>query len=495
MIPYASFHVPQLPLQAILRMDPDLRRGPVAVMREAGRQSRVGYRNQAAAEHGVVVGMTASQALARCPEIATREVSPERERLAARLLLSAAWTLAPRVEETGSGLVTIDLDGAPPESLQERMDAALDRLLGAGLEASAGVAETPVLAILAARAAAAGEAVSTSQRTLTVTDSEAFLRRLPLAAIEPPQKLAELLAQWGIETAGAFLALPREEVAARLGTEALDLWEETAGHRPRILRPTVLPPRFRESSELESSIDQLEPLLFLLRRFLDTLCAQLDAAFQVATDMVLELTLDQRPPYRRTLALPVPTGDPETLFRTLQAHLEQVRTEAAITGLALELTAQPPQRRQRGLFDTSLRNPWKLADTLDRLAGLVGSDRVGSPRPADSFRPDAIHSEALPDELPPPDKPGPVPPGGPALRRLRPPLSALVELSDGRPTALSCPLGKGSLQGIRGPWKLSGDWWREESWLRREWDVALESGHLLRLVESEGRWFVEGVYD
>ena len=60
----------------------------------------------------------------------------------------------------------------------------------------------------------------------------------------------------------------------------------------------------------------------------------------------------------------------------------------------------------------------------------------------------------------------------------------------------------------KGPWRTSGEWWREAgeeagaahaasgAWNRDEWDVALESGALYRLFHNaEGRWFIEGSYD
>ena len=48
-----------------------------------------------------------------------------------------------------------------------------------------------------------------------------------------------------------------------------------------------------------------------------------------------------------------------------------------------------------------------------------------------------------------------------------------------------------------GPWRTSGDWWRDDGWSRDEWDVALTNGslYLLSRDRRDGVWFLEGVYD
>ncbi|NNE92401.1 MAG: hypothetical protein HKN23_12195, partial [Verrucomicrobiales bacterium] len=62
----------------------------------------------------------------------------------------------------------------------------------------------------------------------------------------------------------------------------------------------------------------------------------------------------------------------------------------------------------------------------------------------------------------------------------------------------------GAVVECRGPWRFSGGWWDAVAmvstetdrgkWKREEWDVALESGGLFRLVRDRREWFLEGVY-
>jgi len=46
-----------------------------------------------------------------------------------------------------------------------------------------------------------------------------------------------------------------------------------------------------------------------------------------------------------------------------------------------------------------------------------------------------------------------------------------------------------------GPWRLSGDWWGEDSWQREEWDVALSDGAVYRVYREKDEWLIEGIYD
>jgi len=56
-----------------------------------------------------------------------------------------------------------------------------------------------------------------------------------------------------------------------------------------------------------------------------------------------------------------------------------------------------------------------------------------------------------------------------------------------------------------GPWKTSGEWWREDAWQQEEWDLELEfragrgrSERGLYRVYYDWKcdgWFVRGVYD
>ena len=217
------------------------------------------------------------------------------------------------------------------------------------------------------------------------------------------QEILAVLHKWGIHTLGQLAALDREEVRVRLGNEAVTLWLRATGQANRLLKFVLPPEKFEESFEFEHEIETAEPLLFMLRRFLEQLALRLGAIYLVSRELTLRITFSNsrqdkpavagKQTYERVFKIPQPTNDVDLLFRMLQTHLENFKSEHPIVAVAL--TAEPirPVSQQFGLFETALRNPHQLYETLARLTALLGADRVGTPVLEETHRPDAFRME------------------------------------------------------------------------------------------------------
>ncbi|MEO5961051.1 MAG: DNA polymerase Y family protein [Opitutaceae bacterium] len=516
---FAVLYIADFALSAVLRTEPGLAARPAALFANTSKKSLVLAANPAARAAGVELGMTAPQAVARCPTLVIRAPRSEAEADARAALLAIGFTLSPSVEDTVPGVCTVDVKGVDPGQGETALHRAVGELARLALPASAGLAATPLLALYAARSAEANRSrsrnlshslVPNSKRTkneneerersdhpvLRITDPTDFLRSLPLAAADPTPELAAILHAWGLRTLGDLTALPRDEIVRRFGAEGLALWQRAAGGAPRPLHPVALPQTFSAEMEFENALETLEPLLFLLRRFLDRLTLELRARQHVAAELHLTLSLEDETQHARSFRLPEPTADPEILFRTLHTHLESLHTAAAIVALELRLTPARPLVRQQGLFDTGLRDPHGFAETLARVSALVGSDRVGTPQPADTHRPDAGKLVPPPPIIPPPAAPGLHPPLGLSLRRFRPPRPARVGSTDDGASFLWSDRVQGEISFRSPPYPSSGEWWqRDRAWQRTEWDIALAEGGLYRLLQIGDEHFIEGEYD
>ncbi len=520
---FAVLHIADFALHAVLRTDPALAGCPAALFSGSGKKSLALAANPPARRAGVEPGMTAPQAVARCPGLIIRAPHAAAEAEARAALLAVGFTLSPAIEDTAPGVCTIDLKGstapAPPLAAN-----ALAQLAQLGLPATAGIARTPLLALYAARAErAAPDAPSTTPslplrvtddtlqlaeaeapylaplpEVLLITDEQAFLAPLPLATADPTPELAGVLGQWGLRTLGDLTALPRDEIVRRFGAGGLALWQRATGGSPRPLHLVVPPQSFAATMEFDPEIETLEPLLFILRRFVDRLTLELQAGQLVAAGLTLTLRLEDDTSHARDFRLPEPSADAEILFRTLHTHLESLQTVAAITAASLAITPTRPLVRQQGLFDTGLRDPHGFAETLARVAALVGADRVGTPHHEDTHRPDAVRLTPPAAVVPPAAPPSVHPACGLPLRRFRPPLPATLEFTapGHQPSYVHTAAFQGAITHLRGPWRSSGDWWQNDrAWSRLEWDLTLATGGLYRLLRIGDAWFVEGEYD
>jgi protein ImuB len=497
---FAVLYVADFALQAVLRNEPAIARRPAALFAATTKKSVVLAANPHARAAHVELGMTASQAIARCPALVIHTVQPEAAAEAQAALLAVGFTLSPSIEATAPGICTVDLKGADFAQLTPTAQAALTQLARFGLPAACGLAATPLLALYAARHVSTHtfplENPATSPRILHVAHSATFLAPLPLATADPSPELADVLAHWGIRTLGDLTSLPRDEIVRRFGAEGLALWNRATGGSPRPLRPVTLPQSFSAAIEFEDSIETLEPLLFILRRFLERLSLELTATFHVAAEIALALSLEDETQVSRSFRLPEPTADVEILFRTLHTHLESIQTSASVTALELHLTPTRPLVRQQGLFESGLRDPHGFAETLARAMAIIGPDRVGTPQLEDTHRPDAFTLTVPADVITAPAS-APVHPAlGLPLRRYRPPLPARLELTDGRATYLWTDHFHGEITTQLGPWPSNGHWWQSDrAWQRTEWDIALATGGLYRLLQIGDTWFLEGEYD
>lgn len=491
---FAVLHLAAFPLQALLRTVPDLATRPLALLDGDRKRALVLALTPAAAAQGVEPGLTAPAALARCPELRLRQREPTAEADARAALLAVAQTLSPLVEDTAPGVATADVAALPLPQRAPLLHAAVTRLASLGLTATAALAPTPLLARYAAQ-------IGNPESKIQIIENPlGFLRPLPLAAAEPTPEHAHILGLWGIRTLGELTALSKADVAQRLGPGGLALWERAAGQTTRPLQPLTPPQTFTATLELEFAIETLEPLLFLLRRFVDRLALELGTAALVAAELHLTLNLDNETTHARTIRLPAPTASADLLFRTLQSHLETVQTDSPVVAARLELTPTRALHRQHGLFDSSLRDPHGFNETLARTAALLGSDRIGTPQLTDSHRPDAIRLTPPAANVEPPAPPPPLPPLGLPLRRFRPPLPARIELAPDSlaPAYLWTDCITGPITARHGPWRSNGDWWQaDRAWTREDWDIALgpPTPGLYRLTATPSGWFLEGEYD
>ncbi|HYX67582.1 MAG TPA: DNA polymerase Y family protein [Terriglobales bacterium] len=533
---YACLHLPDFPVAAVVRVEPELRRQPVAVVDGIPPLERVLAANDVARAAGVELGMALLPAEA-LPGLKVRRRSLAQEAAAHAALLDAAAAFSPRVEDAAADTVLLDLSGlahlfGAPENIARGLAARCATL---GLEARVAVASNPNAACHAARGFSGVTVIPRGQEA-------ARLGPLPVDILEPAPELLETLDRWGVRTLRALAALPAVAVAERLGQAGVELQKLARGESAHTLRPIEPPLHFEETLELEHPVELLEPLAFILARLLDALCARLAARALAAQELRLTLGLEEsvssftfqvsRDPsqpetrsvkretvHQRQLRFPQPMLDSKIFLKLLHLDLQSHPPPAPVVKVTLAAEPAPPRAAQGGLFLPLAPEPEKLELTLARLGRVVGEKRLGAVEILDTHRPDAHRMQRFrlpPQGLKPGDRRSREQPARPfdprfalaqegkqqgarmALRRFRPPLPARVQVRNGRPVSIFFCGARTSVLALAGPWRNSGEWWTEQGWTREEWDVSLLGGEgsaSYRICRDGNGWFVEGIYD
>jgi protein ImuB len=543
---FACIHIPDFMVQSVVRAEPALRDCAIALIGGTPPLWNVVAANTAAFQAGIQLGMTKSQAAEFCA-VQIRHRSESQERAAHAALLDVGWSISPRVEDTAPDTIVLDLDGlgalfGSEENIARELAR---RVSGIGVIPRIAAASNIEVAIHAARG---------FPGITVIPAGEEFQRlsSLPVHVLSTGPDILETLKRWGVDTVQALAALPAQQLSERLGQEGVRLHKLAQGACLRSLILAFPDVHFEEEMELEDSVEELEPLSFLLGRLLDQLCARLEARALAVRAVHIRFDLepsfekdfqalkdDSRKKsaakhYIKVLNLPVPMRDSKMLLKLLRLQLQADPPRAPIQKIVLAADSAPPRVAQSGLFVPCAPDPEKLELTIARLAKLVGDSNVGSPELVDTYRPENFRMRGFfalagrgntvvgtargstaggtlrQDSGQ--ASPAPTAPRF-GFRAIRPSLPVIVELREEQPVRICFRGIHGDVVAASGPWRGSGDWWQEDAWNQAEWDLAIDFGSshgpleqmssprpqygVYRIYYDALRrgWFVRGLYD
>jgi protein ImuB len=518
---FAALWVPDLPLWALVRAEPELGAEPLAVLqgeRPSG-GARILAATLAAQAAGITTAMTLAQARARCPGLLARLRDPLRETSAVSALASVARSFSPRVHlGDEAGWVELEVRGlgeliGPPAEVARALARATR---GVGLVAHVALARTTTLARLAARAAPGPTVVPAEPAA-----ERAFVAALPLTALAPSRELLAMLHRFGLVTVGDFLGLPAALVGERLGEEGARLYAQARGdEEAERLVPTPVPRQVVERQSLEYALDNLEPLAFVIKGLLDRALARLSLAGHSAGPIDLELDYDGAGLYATRIEVASPTRDASALLSLCRLRLCERPPAQPIVAATLRVEPRVGRSQQLDLFVPAGPSPEALALVLARLDALCGPERVGVPVPRDSYQEDDFATEKGTFYSSP--SPRAVErnrtrrhaacargesekvecPLFSSVRRLRPPQAVEVIREGERLDRIASGSFAGRIVRVWGPFRRNEGWWREQgsgavSGDYELWDVELAHGPRCRLahLSEQQCWLVLGTYD
>jgi protein ImuB len=212
---------------------------------------------------------------------------------------------------------------------------------------------------------------------------------VPIAGSGLDGEAISLLYNVGARTLRDAFALPRPELARRIGPASLVALDRLRGIDHEILPLYEPPDRFEHRIELDDRIEAWPPLLFPLRR----LCGEL-ALFLAARDGGVQrygLVLDHedKPATRVTIELLTPQREARTLYELAHSRLERIALAAPVCGIALIATDLPEFRpRHQDLFEPQREQGLEWPELAERLRAHLGDDAVRRFAAAADHRPE-----------------------------------------------------------------------------------------------------------
>jgi protein ImuB len=500
---YACVFSPQFPLQALLRLRPELQHKPVAVLDGEPAFEQVCSLNHPALMLGIAPGMTKLE-MEMFPTAIVLPRSRMEEAAAHSALMECVGAFSPLLEDQSSdSCFSCVMDIAGTETLFGSPDTLGENLLkktqALGIQVSIAISSN----FHASRCLARGHS-GRDIRFVPRGMECAALAPLPLTVLDLSSEHAETFSLWGITTLGALGKLEETELIARLGQAGKELRLLARGESPHLFNPMEAGFALEERMELDAPVELLDSLLFMIGVMLDQLIVRAQSRILALASITLHLLLQGGTSHSRTVRPALPNIDRKLWLKLIHLDLQAHPPQAAILALSLNAQTGSTSKVQLGLFSPQVPEPMRLDVTLARIHSIVGEGCAGQAVLKDTHRPDAfrvepfvvpttsaLETKARTKRL--------------AMRQLRPPEVVLVTVHDRQPDSFVFREKRYTVERAYGPWSSAGDWWNPTLWSFEQWDLVAR-GHdaanhatwlcccLTRDLVQE-RWQVEALYD
>jgi protein ImuB len=474
---WVALELPALPLQIAERAGAS--REPLVISEGPEQRPVVLCANEAAREAGVREGQAVAAAKALAGELRVLPRDPAAEQEALERLAAWAGQFTPMSCLDGQG-IALEVESTL------RLFAGHARLLSAirrgvrelGFHAEVGLAPTALAARLFARAQARGLSVSSC---LDLPSLHGRVADLPLFLLDWPAKTLAHLTDLGVLRMREMLDLPVEGVARRFGPEIALCLGRLMGTIVDPRRPYTPPPRFRARLELPAEADDVEALVFPLRRMLAEMEGALRGRGAGVQRLALWLEHGRKSRTRVDLEFASPERDSDFILAIAREKLGRLRLSAPTLGLDLRAHALQPYAPRESTWLPGAKEQSIGRDRLvQRLSARLGRERVFGIAIADDHRPERNWTSTDPSH--------------PCVSRHPEAEAARPAWLLNRPRKL---VNQDSFCLIAGPERIEAGWW-DGAEMRRDYYIAAnergETFWIFREHRAEQGWYLHGVF-
>jgi protein ImuB len=453
-------------------------------------------------------GMSLAEAKGRCLGLPHFPVAPADDLRTLEAVGRWLMRFSPNVSLLPPASIFLDATGV--ERLFGGIGNFRDRVAAGirSLRFSAGVAVAPTPGAAWALAAFQSRAVSARSCQFTAEcDLPSALAPLPPEALRLEAGTTELLASLGVRTIGQLLRLERKSLAVRFGAGLLLRIDQALGAAPEPLVFLEHRTPIRAAIEFEGTIESLEVIHLAVGQVVGQVVGLLAGRGHGARELRLVFRCPYAPAVEKTIRLMRPSRNGPAIFNLLRCALENIALDEGV--IAVELHAAVTQRLEHEQSQLIGGEEQQSAAELDHLverlrarltSGVNWVELLESHIPERAFgcREEAVVATAS----------RPLSSRHAAIGEFRP-LSLLSrpraikvivtpsECLDGQPVSFTDKGMVHRLDHVRGPERMTGEWWTGQHKTRDYFDALDTGGNrywLFRIPETR-RWYLHGKFE
>jgi protein ImuB len=329
------------------------------------------------------------------------------------------------------------------------------------------------------------------------------LSPLPPEALRLDRETVRILSSLGVRTIHALLQLPRNDLAVRFGPTILMRIDQAIGAVHEPLTYLVHRSPIRATLEFDGAIESLDAIHFVVQELCKQIAAQLAARGQGARELRLTFRQPYASPVEKVIRLVRPCRNESALVKLICCAIENLEaSEGFVAATLAVISAQRLGDEQRALIGgEEEQDAAELDHLVERLRarlnrGVEWGELLESNLPENTSRcrdtagkADVPSARGAADLLRP-------------LRLLREPRSIKTivrpsESHDGQPVSFTDYGEVHRLDHLRGPERITGQWWKGRWKTRDYFDVLDAAGdrYWIFRVPQSGRWFLHGIFE
>jgi protein ImuB len=507
-------HLHQLPIDRFRRRQPGLWDKPFVLVQTIGNRQIVVHVTADELPE-VHPGMSLAEAKGRYLGLPHFPVAPADDLRALEAIGRWLMRFSPNVSLLGPWSIFLDATGV--ERLFGGIENFRDRVAHGiqSLRFSAGVAIAPTPGAAWALAAFKNDfkpptpvlRYSEEPDLHTHQNIAAVLAPLPPEALRLEAGTSELLASLGVRTIGQLLQLERKALAVRFGAGILLRIDQAIGTAPEPLVFLEHRTPVRAAIEFEATIESLEVIHLAVRQVVGQVVELLARRGHGARELRLVFRCPYAPAVEKTIRLMRPSRNGPAIFNLLRCALENIALDDGV--IAVELYAKVTQRlsdeQSQLIGGEEQENAIELDHLVERLrarlpSGVNRVELLESHIPERAFgcreevatatasRQLSLRHAAISEFRPLSLLPRPR-----AIKVIVTPSECL----DGQPVSFTDRGAVHRLDYVRGPERMTGEWWTGQHKTRDYFDALDTGGNrywLFRISETR-RWYLHGSFE